>query len=60
MKPRLFLAKIVSTLFFTVFATPSIFSQTFYALKIDRKIRSEAFDITVQYQPRLVMGIEQA
>ena len=34
--------------------------QTFYALKIDRKIRFEAKDITAKYQPYLVMGSEQA
>ncbi|NHF60027.1 hypothetical protein FK220_011785 [Flavobacteriaceae bacterium TP-CH-4] len=34
--------------------------QTLYALKIDRRIRAEAADITRQYQPRLVMGIDQA
>lgn len=34
--------------------------QTFYALKIDRKIRFEAKEITAKYQPYLVMGPEQA
>jgi len=34
--------------------------QAFYALKIDRKIRFEARDITAKYQPYLVMGSEQA
>lgn len=40
---------------------PSITSaQTFYALQIDRNIRFEAVDITSEYQPRLVMGANQA
>ena len=60
MKIRPFLAKLVLILCVSVFASPLLFSQTFYALKIDRKIRSEAIDITAQYQPRLVMGTEQA
>ncbi|MBC8769934.1 hypothetical protein H4O18_18190 [Arenibacter sp. BSSL-BM3] len=34
--------------------------QTLYALKIDRNIRLEAKEITAQYQPRLVMGVDQA
>lgn len=41
-------------------ATSSTKGQTFYALKIDRKIRLEAKEITVRYQPYLVMGSEQA
>ncbi|MBT8308468.1 MAG: hypothetical protein KJN85_16125 [Maribacter sp.] len=35
-------------------------AQTFYALKIDRNIRFKAADITAEYQPRLVMGTDQA
>lgn len=35
-------------------------AQTYYALKIDRRIRSEAIDITAEYQPYLVMGTDQA
>ncbi|MFC2147711.1 hypothetical protein ACFLR9_04010 [Bacteroidota bacterium] len=41
----------------------SVFSlkgQTLYALKIDRNIRLEAQGITARYQPRLVMGVDQA
>jgi len=38
----------------------SMSAQTLYALKIDRKIRLEAQDITASYQPRLVMGTDQA
>ena len=38
----------------------SMSGQTQYALRIDRNIRNEAIDITAQYQPRLVMGPEQA
>ncbi|MDL5515111.1 hypothetical protein QSE00_25105 [Arenibacter sp. M-2] len=34
--------------------------QTMYALKIDGNIRLEAKKITAQYQPRLVMGVDQA
>lgn len=34
--------------------------QTLYALKIDRNIRLEAKEITAQYQPHLVMGVDQA
>lgn len=33
--------------------------QTLYALKIDRNIRKEATEITAEYQPRLVMGVDQ-
>lgn len=40
--------------------TSSVRSQTKYALMIDRNIRFEAIDITSEYQPRLVMGAEQA
>jgi hypothetical protein len=43
-----------------LFALPSIKAQTLYALKIDHKIRFEARDITALYQPRLVMGMDQA
>ncbi|MEP3210099.1 MAG: hypothetical protein ABJN95_12950 [Maribacter sp.] len=35
-------------------------AQTLYALKIDGKIRKEATNITAAYQPRLVMGSDQA
>ncbi|MUH38343.1 hypothetical protein D9O36_21065 [Zobellia amurskyensis] len=35
-------------------------AQTYYALQIDRNIRVKAEDITAEYQPRLVMGTEQA
>ena len=35
-------------------------AQTYYALQIDRNIRFKAADITAQYQPRLVMGEDQA
>ncbi|KPM31956.1 Hypothetical protein I595_1604 [Croceitalea dokdonensis DOKDO 023] len=37
----------------------SLQSQTFYALQIDRNIRSEAEKITGEYQPYLVMGANQ-
>ncbi|UWX56457.1 hypothetical protein NYZ99_09845 [Maribacter litopenaei] len=43
-----------------VFYSFRLSGQTLYALKIDGKIRSEAVDITAKYQPRLVMGTEQA
>lgn len=51
-----------SYLVFTIclFAVCSIRGQTLYALKIDRNIRHEAKDITARYQPRLVMGVDQA
>ena len=35
-------------------------AQTYYALQIDRNIRFKAADITAEYQPRLVMGTDQA
>jgi hypothetical protein len=38
----------------------SLRGQTLYALKIDRNIRLEAQGITARYQPRLVMGVDQA
>lgn len=41
-------------------ATTTSNAQTFYALKIDRDIRFKAADITAEYQPRLVMGSDQA
>ncbi|MGB5820836.1 MAG: hypothetical protein WBG90_15225 [Saonia sp.] len=41
-------------------ALSSLRGQTFYALKIDRNIRQEAMEITAKYQPRLVMGVDQA
>ncbi len=49
-----------SVLLFFLFLTPSLAAQTYYALQIDRKIRLKAADITAEYQPRLVMGPEQA
>ncbi|MRX65901.1 hypothetical protein [Maribacter luteus] len=51
--------RFLSVLFFLLLA-PSLFSQTYYALQIDRNIRFKAADITAKYQPRLVMGPEQA
>lgn len=53
------LLRILSSLFFLLLA-PSLFAQTYYALQIDRNIRFKAADITAKYQPRLVMGSEQA
>lgn len=41
-------------------AISGVRGQTLYALKIDRQIRLKAQEITAQYQPRLVMGAEQA
>ena len=41
-------------------SVPLLRGQTLYALKIDRKIRFEARDITAKYQPYLVMGVDQA
>lgn len=38
----------------------SLGAQTFYALQIDRNIRLKASEITGEYQPRLVMGTDQA
>ncbi len=59
MKTTSFIKKAV--LFVSLFTfTHSSYSQTLYALKIDRKIRNEAIDITAQYQPRLVMSADQA
>jgi len=43
-----------------VYTFSSLSGQTLYALKIDRNIRFEARDITASYQPRLVMGSQQA
>lgn len=40
--------------------TKIIHSKTHYALQINRKMRAEAVAITAQYQPRLVMGVDQA
>lgn len=40
--------------------TSSLSAQTYYALQIDRNIRFRAADITAEYQPRLVMGADQA
>ena len=45
---------------FILCAVSSLRGQNLYAIKIDRKIRQEAMNITAQYQPRLVMGSEQA
>ena len=55
----LYLVICLITLFILSVTTP-LRSQTKYALMIDRKIRFEAQDITAQYQPRLVMGSDQA
>ncbi len=60
MKTKPFLTKTVLALFIAVFVSEFAISQTFYALKIDRSIRAKAIDITAAYQPRLVMGPEQA
>lgn len=60
MKTKPFMAKTVLALVFTVFVSANSFSQTYYALQIDRNIRSKAVDITAAYQPRLVMGTDQA
>ena len=49
----------IITLSFSGLTTP-LRAQTKYALMIDRKIRFEAQHITAQYQPRLVMGADQA
>ncbi|MFS4416620.1 hypothetical protein [Maribacter sp. 2307ULW6-5] len=43
-----------------LFAPLSLSGQTFYALQVDHKIRAEARDVTARYQPRLVMGVDQA
>ncbi|MGB5554866.1 MAG: hypothetical protein WBM83_09435 [Flavobacteriaceae bacterium] len=40
--------------------TSTLRSQTKCALLIDRNIRFKAIDITSEYQPRLVMGVNQA
>ena len=42
-----------------IVSVPFLRGQTFYALKIDRKIRFEARGITAKYQPYLVMGTDQ-
>ena len=55
-----FIVKTVLILAITVFYFSEVSAQTFYALKIDGKIRAEAVDITAKYQPRLVMGMDQA
>lgn len=55
-----FILKTVLITVFVVFYSFRLSGQTLYALKIDGKIRSEAVDITAKYQPRLVMGTEQA
>lgn len=60
MKTRTFSITRFLTLLIFLFLTPALFAQSFYALKIDRKIRFKAADITAKYQPRLVMGPEQA
>lgn len=41
-------------------AVYSLRGQTLYVLKIDQNIRNEAKEITAEYQPRLVMGADQA
>lgn len=60
MKTKPFVLNTVLVFVFAVSCTTITYSQTLYALKIDREIRSEAVDITARYQPRLVMGAEQA
>ena len=55
-----FIVKTVLILAITVFYFSEVSAQTLYALKIDGKIRAEAVDITAKYQPRLVMGMDQA
>ncbi len=60
MKTKSFIMKTVLLFVPTVFFSFTAFSQTFYALKIDRNIRQQAIDITAQYQPKLVMGTNQA
>ncbi len=57
-KPIAISRYILITLFLCIVS--SVSAQTLYALKIDRKIRLEAQDITASYQPRLVMGTDQA
>ncbi len=60
MKKNSFMVKTVLVFFLAVFHASFLFSQTLYALKIDGRIRAEAVDITAKYQPRLVMGVDQA
>lgn len=49
-----------STIFLCIILlSSSLQSQTFYALQIDRNIRTEAEKITSEYQPYLVMGANQ-
>ena len=60
MKTYVMLMKMVFSVLFTFFTTYPSYSQSFYALKIDRRIRAEARDITAKYQPSLVMGVDQA
>ena len=60
MKTYVMLMKMVFSVLFTFFTIYSSDAQSFYALKIDRRIRAEARDITAKYQPSLVMGVDQA
>lgn len=60
MKSKPFMMKTVLLVLCAVFYGSPSYSQTFYALKIDRNIRAEAVHITAKYQPRLVMGVDQA
>ncbi|MGB5437570.1 MAG: hypothetical protein WBM98_16875 [Maribacter sp.] len=53
------IARLLSFLLLLLGSTSSN-AQTYYALQIDRNIRFKAADITAQYQPRLVMGVDQA
>ena len=55
-----FVVKTVLIALIAVFFSFDVSGQTMYALKINGKIRSEAVDITSKYQPRLVMGMDQA
>lgn len=55
-----FVVKTVLIFLSIVFFSFNASGQTLYALKINGKIRSEAVDITAKYQPRLVMGMDQA
>lgn len=60
MKTKPFLTKTILTYYFVVFVGSYSYSQTLYALQIDGNIRAQAADITAAYQPRLVMGSDQA
>jgi len=60
MKTRPFSWGIVLVFLSLLLLPQSTFSQTYYALQIDRNTRFKAADITAAYQPRLVMGPDQA